>query len=288
MPAAINPVIKKQVVNQWLSGHSRDRIAADNGIGTGTVSNIIDDWKKGVQDSDYESIRELSVFYKKQGITLNVLASCIRLNNYIQRLGANANESTLESLIANLPNYPDHNPAKLIEAAAQISESGIPFEKLEEHVKALMVQKETLEREIDEGRAILDGVDEDVESRTKIMEEYAQMKAEMRRYGIGPEDAKQFSRLIQTLQQDNYDCAKILSAFADIEDTRKLRQEVDNDKQNLEARHEEVKDTLPLAQQLLQYGIGINEVIAFKLAVDEKAYMENSPSGAAAFKVIEE
>ena len=60
MPAAIDPVIKKQVVNQWLSGDSRDRIAADNGIGAGTVSNIIDEWKKRVQDSDYESIRELS------------------------------------------------------------------------------------------------------------------------------------------------------------------------------------------------------------------------------------
>ena len=82
MPTAIDPVIKKQVVNQWLSGDSRDRIAADNGIGTGTVSNIIDEWKKGVQDPDYESIRE--VFCKKQGITLNVFASCIRLNNYIQ------------------------------------------------------------------------------------------------------------------------------------------------------------------------------------------------------------
>jgi hypothetical protein len=48
MPAAIDPVIKKQVINQWLSGGSRDRIAADNGIGAGTVSNIIDEWKKGV------------------------------------------------------------------------------------------------------------------------------------------------------------------------------------------------------------------------------------------------
>ena len=84
MPAAIDPVIKKQVVNQWLSGDSRDRIAADNGIGAGTVSNIIDEWKKRVHDSDYESIRELSVHCKKQGMTLDALASCIRLNNYIE------------------------------------------------------------------------------------------------------------------------------------------------------------------------------------------------------------
>ena len=99
MPAAIDQIIKQRVIAQYLQGVSRDKIAADNGIGTGTVSNFIDEWKKSVQDSGYESIRELSVFCKKHGITLNALASCIRLNNYIQSLGANANESTLESLI---------------------------------------------------------------------------------------------------------------------------------------------------------------------------------------------
>jgi hypothetical protein len=174
----------------------------------------------------------------------------MRLNNYVQSLGANASESILESLIANLANYPDRDPAKLIEAASHISGSGIPFEKLEDHVKVLMADKETLQKEIDEKRAILDGVDEDVESRRRLVEEYAQMKAEMRRYGIGPEGPKQLSRLIQTLQRDNYDCANILNAFADIEDTKRLRQEVDHDRQNL-ARLE-VKDTLPFAEQLLQ------------------------------------
>ena len=47
MPTAVDPVIKKQVIVQYLHGVSRDRIAADNGVGTGTVSNIIDELKKG-------------------------------------------------------------------------------------------------------------------------------------------------------------------------------------------------------------------------------------------------
>src|SRR5215469_10971452 len=102
MPPAIDPIIKQRVIAQYLQGVSRDKIAADNGIGTGTVSNILDEWKNRVQDSDYESIRELSVFCKKQGMTLNALASCIRINNYIQGLGTDANEASLESLIANL------------------------------------------------------------------------------------------------------------------------------------------------------------------------------------------
>ena len=87
-------------------------------------------------------------------------------------------------MIANLANYPDRDPAKLIEAAAQISESGIPLGQLEEQVKALMAEKETLQKEIDEKRANLADFDVDVESRRKIVEEYAQMKAEMQRYEI--------------------------------------------------------------------------------------------------------
>jgi hypothetical protein len=69
MPAAIDPIIKQRVIAQYLQGVSRDTIAADNGIATGTVSNIIDEWKQRVQDSDYESIRELSVFCRMLGQT---------------------------------------------------------------------------------------------------------------------------------------------------------------------------------------------------------------------------
>jgi hypothetical protein len=84
MPAAIDIQVKKQVINQWLSGDSRDRIAADNGIGAGTVSNIINEWKKGIKDSDYESIMELAVFSKREGLNLSELASRFRLYNYYQ------------------------------------------------------------------------------------------------------------------------------------------------------------------------------------------------------------
>jgi transposase len=52
MPAAIDPIIKQWVIAQYLQGVSRDKIAANNGIGTGTVSNIIDEWKKRMQENE--------------------------------------------------------------------------------------------------------------------------------------------------------------------------------------------------------------------------------------------
>ncbi|MGC2683363.1 MAG: hypothetical protein WA323_15995 [Candidatus Nitrosopolaris sp.] len=67
-------------------------------------------------------------------------------------------------------------------------------------------------------------------------------------YGIGPEDPKRFSNVLQVLQRDNYDCAKIPGAFADVDDVTKLRLDVDNAWHTLRPRLEEVKDTLPFAE----------------------------------------
>jgi hypothetical protein len=49
MPAATEPIIKQRLKTQFLRGDSRDRIETDNDLGTSTVSNILDEWKKAVQ-----------------------------------------------------------------------------------------------------------------------------------------------------------------------------------------------------------------------------------------------
>jgi hypothetical protein len=148
MPAAIDTQVKKQVINQWLSRDSRKRIAADNGIGAGTVSNIIIEWKKGVENSDYESIRELSLFSKKHGLNLGEYACSIRLNNYIVNIGTNPDE--IESFIANLANSSE--PANQI---ARVSRSeSIPLADLEMHVKQREEEIQRLEEEINHRRTI--------------------------------------------------------------------------------------------------------------------------------------
>jgi hypothetical protein len=58
-----------------MSGVCRDSIAADNSIAAGTVSNIIEEYKKGAQGSDYESVKELAIHCKKEGINLRDLLS---------------------------------------------------------------------------------------------------------------------------------------------------------------------------------------------------------------------
>ncbi|MFL6473374.1 MAG: hypothetical protein ACJ71H_21305 [Nitrososphaeraceae archaeon] len=82
MPAPIDEIVKRRVVQQWLSGEARDKIAADNNIGSGTVTSIVDNYKIGLDNLDFGSFRELMVEAKKQGLTPSELASHFRLYNF--------------------------------------------------------------------------------------------------------------------------------------------------------------------------------------------------------------
>jgi hypothetical protein len=56
MPSTLDELIKRRVIQQWFNGIPRDKIAADNNIGAGTVSGIINNYKTQLEDSDFNSM----------------------------------------------------------------------------------------------------------------------------------------------------------------------------------------------------------------------------------------
>lgn len=88
MPSAIDELIKRMVIQQWANGSPRDKIAADNNIGTGTVSGIINDYKTKLDESDFESVRGLAIEIRKQGLTFANLSSLLRLYNFFRECSA--------------------------------------------------------------------------------------------------------------------------------------------------------------------------------------------------------
>jgi hypothetical protein len=97
MPAAIDASIKRKVIQQWLSGDSRAKIAIDNNIGEGTVSSIVNNFKIGLDCSEFDAARELALQVRKQGLNLSDLASNFRLHNFMKNSGAA--EQEVESFI---------------------------------------------------------------------------------------------------------------------------------------------------------------------------------------------
>jgi hypothetical protein len=102
----------------------------------------------------------------------------------------------------------------------------------------------------------------DVESRRKVVEEYAQMKVEMRRYGIGPEDPRKIQACLQRLKDANYNAEEVIAGYANMEALSKERMELDEERRAFEARRATVKDVLSLAEQTTFLKIGIGELLA--------------------------
>ena len=119
MPPALDESVKDRVRRLWFSGVTRKNIAIECGIGSGSVTNIISELKKGVDDAEYEAIRELAVQLKKEGTTLAEFASIYRRHNFIKKLGANLDQ--IESLIGNLLKS-DMPPERIADVTNQLFE----------------------------------------------------------------------------------------------------------------------------------------------------------------------
>ena len=78
--------IKSAIIDAWMMGKTRDKIASEFNIGTGSVSNIIAEWQNMIGVVDANSLRELGLALKKAGITPLQCANGLRINNILNEL----------------------------------------------------------------------------------------------------------------------------------------------------------------------------------------------------------
>ena len=87
MRIPISDHIRSAIINAWMSGKSRDKIAPEVNISTGSVSNIIEQWQNKIGVFDAKNLRELGLALKKAGITPVQCANGLRINNILNQLG---------------------------------------------------------------------------------------------------------------------------------------------------------------------------------------------------------
>jgi hypothetical protein len=155
MPAAIDESIKRKVIQQWISGESRDKIAAGNNIGTGTVTSIVSNYKFGLETLDFDSIRQLALEIRKQGLNWSHLASHFRLYNIIK---SGASEEEVESFITNvhLSNIASEKVIEYLNQMHEITkEESIPLDQISDFVKRKIEDKKKIEEELREVDTLL-------------------------------------------------------------------------------------------------------------------------------------
>ena len=130
--------MKDEVIRRYLQGESRNDIARTCGLGEGTVSNIVDEWKHSLGIPDVQSLRELAVNLKRCGIDAPQCAEGLKILNTIRKLGVLENE--FQSFITDIYQYcqrfglTPQEIASNLHAVMNLSKE-IPFAKMPEHIE---------------------------------------------------------------------------------------------------------------------------------------------------------
>jgi transposase len=232
---------KDEVIRLYLQGLSRNDIARTCGVGEGTVSNIIDEWKRSLDIPDVQSLRDLAVNLKRCGIDAAQCAQGFRILNTMKKLGVNQNQ--VEGFINEVYEYcqriglAPQDIASNLQALINLSKD-IPFSKIPEHIeekkkeisrldeeirkqheeiKSLKETKRELKIETSTAKELRDLSLQEEKTTTAELKEYSNFKTELRKYGIPIDDLSKLVQLLYGIRQHGYDVEKVLSEYQDLQ-----------------------------------------------------------------------
>jgi uncharacterized protein (UPF0335 family) len=283
MPAPIEASIKAKVIRQWLSGDSRPKIAIDNNIGEGTVGSIVNYYKIGLDQSEFDSARELALQAKKQGLSLSELASNFRLHNFITTSGAS--EDQIESFVTNISST-GMPPEKVIELVNQIFEiprgESISSDQLSNYITQKLEEKRRIDEQIKEVDAILQSKN----VKVKTVNEHVKLTEKLDKHGLSTQDVNKLVKLVVNAKRYGFDVKKFVGKLSNIKEIEKREKGLRGNCVIFSKQAAKYKGIIPLAQLIYDLHIDKSELISFKVVVNEAAQIYGLTPSAAALRVI--
>jgi hypothetical protein len=283
MPPLTDEKTRGNVIRQWILGFPRDKIAQQNNIGAGTVSSIVANYKAGLEELDFDSIRQLAVEARQHGLNLSELASHFRLYNYFVKSGAA--EDKIESFIAKVSSG-DVPPERVIELVYQLHEisqkESIPLDQIPDYIKQKLEEKQKIDEQIKEADVMLQSKNVSIEA----VNEHIQLKKELKKYRLSSKDIHKLLNLLETAKEYRYSPGKIVAKLRNIKRLENKENKLKKSCEALSKQADKYKEIIPLANIVWDLRIGKNELMSFKVAVNEAAQQFGLPRSSAAFHVL--
>jgi hypothetical protein len=285
MPAPIDEIVKRRVVQQWLSGDARAKIAIDNNIGEGTVSGIVSEFKIGLDAAEFDAARELALAVKKEELTMSDLASHARLYNYLVKSGASENK--IESFITKVSSN-DIPPEMVIELVYQLHEmsksESIPLDQVSSYIKQKLEEKKKIDHDIKEADAILQSKNVSIEA----INEHIHLKQELKKYRLSIKDIHRLLNLLEAAKEYRYNPGKIVAKLRNIKRLENKENKLKTSCDALSKIEAKYKDVIPFTEEIVAFGIGIEELIGLEIGIKEAAKMYNLPFFHSALQLIDD
>jgi uncharacterized coiled-coil DUF342 family protein len=306
MPTKLPDNIKSLVIQQWLKGEQRDKIAVDNGLSAGAVTNIVNNWRQALGFAAADELRDLAVTINKIGITPAQCAVGFRVAMMMNRLGIK--EESYESFMSDVYNRcknlgltPENIASYLIDLL-EFSKT-VPYSKIPDYIELKTQEKKKLEEEIER----LKEQKENFEGQKSVAEElrdialkhekmtaanlkwYSDLKEELRKYGIPVDDISQLAKVVSGIKQYGFNTENVINEFSNLELLRlqcqgyqgsitRLKSQYDTlnrDCSFLQQRVSSYNQSLSIYGELEAMGFGLKELKLLRHTVREIAVANN-------------
>ena len=301
MQPRLTQTTKALVIEDWLRGLSRDRIADKHGLSTGTVTNITREWSAGLEEAVADELREFALALRKLGLTAPRSAVGARVAYMMSKIGLDEDAfysfmSQTYDRCAKLGLQPERLSHDL-NLLADLSES-VPWDEIPAHIEEQIAKKEKLKQEIQtlesvasEAKTRLDMALEHEAVTMKVLNEYSDFRTEMNKNRILMANLPAFVKTIKGVLQLGCDANSIVSRVSNLEsleaERKKLKESVEsltNTKRELEITCHHLDDltsthtqALATYRQLESVGIGLKELKLFHNTVKEIAVANHTP-----------
>jgi len=227
MQPPVSDATKRAVIEEYLRGKSRDQIATDLRVGTGTVSKIISEWKTGLDYPIADELRELALGLQKLGISASRYAEGARIASYLINLGVHDEEfhhfiSGIYDRCKKMDLQPD-KVAYLLKQLLDLSES-VPLQQIPEYIERQTSRKGKLKQEIEEMelkiievKSRLDIVLNDEATTRDELNQFSSFKTEMKKNGVDMLDNPRFMGAVVGARSLGFDSRVMVEKLSNIQ-----------------------------------------------------------------------
>jgi hypothetical protein len=234
MPSKLPDHMKSLVIQQWLQGEPRDKIPGDNGLSAGGVTNIINEWRRDLNFTMADALRDLALTLKRIGITPAQCATGFRVAMMMNRLGVK--EDAYESFMRDIYNHCEKvglTPESIVSYLTDLLDFSktTPFSQMPNFIQQKTAEKEKLEQEIknlkdqivvlrsqkSEFEQLRDGTLQDMKITKDQLNYYSSLKMELAKYQIPVDDISKLVSLVNRISQLGYDANTIVNQYSNLE-----------------------------------------------------------------------
>jgi hypothetical protein len=304
MGVSLSQYTKNQIIRDWLSGKRRKEISLNNGISTGAVSNVVEEWRLRLGRSEIDSLRELVEEWRKSGISAAECALGFRIVNVLRILGTKEDQLYLFlNQIYDKCQYFDISPDTIVRTAKPLADlvNEVPISEIPKYVQEKVEEKVRADHDVQQAmkekrnaEAKLQSTLKDNATTIQTLDVFIRAKDFlMNNHKIHIEsDLSNVVNLINNSRLLGFDPNRIVSYLSNITDLearerqlhdsiRRARDEHEMYKKNMNITFKEIEENKTLLEtfnQLNSMGFGLEELVNIRnMASEFEAARHNIP-----------